>query len=64
MPLQKNMQRKKNSSVSELFNHYLETLPQIDDANKKNKKKDPFIEKFAGVFDTGSKDIMKEVFGK
>ena len=54
----------KNSSISEIFNHYLETLRQIDDANKKNRKKDPFIEKFGGVFDTGSKNIMKEVFGK
>lgn len=56
--------REKNSSISELFNHYLETLRLIDDANKKNRKKDPFIEKFSGVFDTGSKDIIKEIFGK
>ena len=56
--------KEKNSSVSELFNHYLETLKHIDDANKKNKKKDPLIEKFAGIFDTGSKDIIKDVFEK
>ena len=56
--------KEKNASVSELFNRYLETLRSIDDANKKYKTKDPFIEKFAGIFDTGSKDIMKEVFGK
>ena len=56
--------REKKSSVSELFNHYLETLRNIESANKSNKKKDPFIDKFAGVFDTGSKDILKELFGK
>ena len=54
--------KKSNSSVSEMFDNYFGTLKKIEETNKKLKVKDPFIEKFAGVFDTGSKDILKEVF--
>jgi hypothetical protein len=56
--------KEKNGSVSEIFAHYIETLRQIDEANKKRQTKDPFIEKFAGIFNSGSKDILKETFGK
>jgi hypothetical protein len=52
-----------NGSVSEIFAHYIETLKQIDAGNKKHKK-DPFIEKYGGVFDTKSGDVMKELFKK
>jgi hypothetical protein len=60
----KNLAKEKKTSVSDLVNHYLETMRNIENANKINKKKDPFIDKFAGVFDTGSKDILKEYFEK
>ena len=54
--------KKCNTSVSELFDHYFSTLKKIEETNKKLKIKDPFIEKFSGIFDTGSKDILNEVF--
>jgi hypothetical protein len=50
--------KEKNGSVSELFAHYIETLKQIDNSNKKQKK-DLFIEKFAGMFDSVKGTILK-----
>jgi hypothetical protein len=47
-----------NGSVSEIFAHYIQMLKQIDDVSKKTKK-DPFIEKFAGIFDTSKGTIRK-----
>ncbi len=55
--------KERKSSVSEITDHYFETLRKIEEANTLNKKKDAFVEKFGGVFNTGSKDIMKEIFG-
>ena len=54
--------KERNMSVSEIFDHYFTTLKNIDDSNKKQKIKDPFVEKFSGIFNTGSKDILKEMF--
>ena len=56
--------KENNSTVSELIDRYFDMLRRMEEANKKIKKKDVFTEKFSGIFNTGSKDIMKELFGK
>ena len=54
--------KERNMSVSEMFDHYFGTLKKIEDSNKTLKIKDPFVEKFSGIFNSGSKDILKEMF--
>ena len=56
--------KENNSTVSELVDRYFDMLRRMEEANRKVKKKDVVVEKFGGVFNTGSKDIMKEIFEK
>ncbi len=51
-----------HTSVSKLMNDF---LMDIKTAKKERKiTYDPYIQKYAGVFNTGSKNIMEEMFEK
>ncbi len=51
-----------NTSVSKLMDNFLLDLKKA----KKERKitYDPYILKYAGAFNTGSRNIMEEMFGK
>jgi hypothetical protein len=55
--------KQKNTSVSFLLNQFMEDLHQKA-MRRKTAIKDPWVEKYAGIFSTGSKDILEEMFGK
>ncbi len=55
--------REKNTSVSFLLNQFLEDL-QERTARKKKISEDKWIEKYAGIFNTGSKKPLQEIFEK
>lgn len=55
--------REKNTSVSFLLNQFLEDLQQKN-IRKKNMPKDEWVEKYAGIFNTGKKDLLQDSFGK
>lgn len=55
--------KEKHTSVSFLLNQFLNDLHKKS-LRKKTHIKDPWVDKFAGLFNTGSKDIMQEMFGK
>lgn len=55
--------REKNTSVSFLLNQFLEDLQQKT-LRKKNIPKDEWVEKYAGIFNTGTKDLLQEFLGK
>ncbi len=55
--------RERNTSVSFLLNQFLEDLQQKT-TRKKNIPKDEWVEKYAGIFNTGTKDLLQDFFGK
>ncbi len=55
--------REKNTSVSFLLNQFLEDLQQKT-VRKKNMPKDAWVEKYAGIFNTGTKDLLQDFFEK
>lgn len=55
--------REINTSVSFLLNQFLEDLQQKT-ARKKNLEKDEWVEKYAGIFNTGKKGLLQDIIGK
>ncbi|MDQ6889933.1 MAG: DUF6364 family protein [Bacteroidota bacterium] len=55
--------KEKNTSVSFLLNQFLEDL-QRNSARKKNITDDKWVEKYAGIFNTGSSDLNHDFFEK
>ena len=55
--------REINTSVSFLLNQFLEDLQQKT-ARKKILQKDEWVEKYAGIFNTGKKDLLQDFIGK
>jgi Family of unknown function (DUF6364) len=55
--------REINTSVSFLLNQFLEDLQQKT-ARKKILQKDEWVEKYAGIFNTGKKDLLQYFIGK
>jgi hypothetical protein len=55
--------REINTSVSFLLNQFLEDLQQKT-ARKKILQKDEWVEKYAGIFNTGKKDLLKDLIDK
>ena len=55
--------REINTSVSFLLNQFLEDLQQKT-ARRKILQKDEWVEKYAGIFNTGKKDLLQEFIGK
>ena len=55
--------REINTSVSFLLNQFLEDLQQKT-ARKKILQKDEWVEKYAGIFNTGKKDLLQDFTGK
>ncbi len=55
--------KQRNTSVSFLLNNFLEDL-QKRTSRKKPIIKDPWVEKYAGIFNTGSGNILEEMFGR
>ncbi len=61
--LAKKYAKEKNTSVSFLLNQFLEDLQQ-NNARKKNTTKDEWVEKYAGIFNTGTSDLIHDFFEK
>ncbi|MEO6639408.1 MAG: DUF6364 family protein [Ginsengibacter sp.] len=55
--------KEKNTSVSFLLNKFLEDLQQ-NSARKKNTTNDEWVEKYAGIFNTGTNDLIEDFFTK
>lgn len=55
--------RETNTSVSFLLNQFLEDLQQKT-ARKKILQKDEWVEKYAGIFNTGKKDLFRDFIEK
>ena len=63
MRFAKKYAREINTSVSFLLNQFLEDLQQKT-ARKKILQKDEWVEKYAGIFNTGKKDLLQDFIGK
>ena len=55
--------REINTSISFLLNQFLEDLQQKT-ARKKILLKDEWVEKYAGIFNTGKKDLLQDFIAK
>jgi|GEM_PF-6163009 len=55
--------REKNTSVSFLLNQFLEDLQQRT-VRKSNMQEDKWVEKYAGIFNSGSKNLLQDFFEK
>lgn len=50
-----------NTSVSKIFDDYLDILQKIDNAYKKEKL-NPFVKEFGGMISTGKNEDVKSIF--
>ncbi len=50
-----------NTSVSKIFDEYLDLLQKIDVVYKKNKLT-PFAKRFSGIVNTGKNEDLKNIF--
>lgn len=56
--------RQRNQSVSRLVDEFFASLERehLRTPTRKNKKTDKWLEETAGIYNTGHKDILNEIF--
>lgn len=53
--------KEKNTSVSFLLNQFLEDLQQKN-LRRKSLREDKWVEKYGGIFNSGTKNLMEDFF--